>query len=88
MIFMCFCCFTGDNMPSDGSSGNTGMIVGIVIGVLLAVIAAVVAVVLIKKRKDKGKHSNLANIILPAASSSATCRQHTFYRESENIERY
>lgn len=54
MIFMCFCCFTGDNMPSDGSSGDTGMIVGIVIGVLLAVIAAVVAVVLIKKRKDKG----------------------------------
>lgn len=83
MIFMCFCCFTGDNMPSDGSSGNTGMIVGIVIGVLLGVIAAVVAVVFIKKRRE-GKHSNLANIILPAA----TCRQHTFYRESENIERY
>lgn len=89
MIFMCFCCFTGDNMPSDGSSGNTGMIVGIVIGVLLGVIAAVVAVVavvFIKKRRE-GKHSNLANIILPA-SSAATCRQHTFYRESENIERY
>lgn len=87
MIFMCFCCFTGDKMPPDGSSGNTGMIVGIVIGVLLAVIAAVVAVVFIKNRRE-GKHSNLANIILPAASSSATCRQHTFYRESENIERY
>lgn len=86
MIFMCFCCFTGDNMPSDGSSGNTGMIVGIAIGVLLGVIAAVVAVVFIKKRRE-GKHSNLANIILPA-SSAATCRQHTFYRESENIERY
>lgn len=86
MIFMCFCCFTGDNMPSDGSSGDTGMIVGIVIGVLLGVIAAVVAVVFIKKRRE-GKHSNLANIILPA-SSAATCRQHTFYRESENIERY
>lgn len=86
MIFMCFCCFTGDNMPSDGSSGDTGMIVGIVIGVLLGVIAAVVAVVFIKKRRE-GKHSNLANIILPA-SSAATCRQHTLYRESENIERY
>lgn len=86
MIFMCFCCFTGDNMPSDGPSGNTGMIVGIGIGVLLAVIAAVVAVVLIKKRRE-GKHSNLANIILPA-SSAATCRQHTLYRESQNIERY
>lgn len=86
MIFMCFCCFTGDNMPSDGPSGNTGAIVGGVVGAL-AVIAAVVAVVLIKKRKDKGKHSNLANIILPA-SSAATCRQHTLYRESENIERY
>lgn len=86
MIFMCFCCFTGDNMPSDGPSGNTGMIVGIAIGVLLAVIAAVVAVVLIKKRRE-GKHSNLANIILPA-SSAATCRQHTLYRESQNIERY
>lgn len=86
MIFMCFCCFTGDKMPPDGSSGNTGMIVGIVIGVLLGVIAAVVAVVFIKKRRE-GKHSNLANIILPA-SSAATCRQHTFYRESENIERY
>eukprot|EP00105_Crassostrea_gigas_P033298 XP_011456625.2 PREDICTED: uncharacterized protein LOC105348756 [Crassostrea gigas] len=43
---------TGDNMPSDGPSGNTGMIVGIVIGVLLAVIAAVVAVVFIKKRRE------------------------------------
>lgn len=86
MIFMCFCCFTGDNMPSDGPSGNTGMIVGIAIGVLLGVIAAVVAVVFIKKRRE-GKHSNLANIIL-RASSAATCRQHTLYRESENIERY
>nr|XP_034337226.1 uncharacterized protein LOC105344305 isoform X3 [Crassostrea gigas] len=43
---------SGDNMPSDGSSGNTGMIVGIVIGVLLAVIAAVVAVVFIKNRRE------------------------------------
>lgn len=85
MIFMCFCCFTGDNMPSDGSSGNTYAIVGGVVGAL-AVIAAVVAVVFIKNRRE-GKHSNLANIILPA-SSAATCRQHTLYRESENIERY
>lgn len=88
MIFMCFCCFTGDNMPSDGPSGNTYAIVGGVVGVLavLGGIAAVVAVVLIKTRRE-GKHSNLANIILPA-SSAATCRQHTLYRESQNIERY
>nr|XP_034337212.1 uncharacterized protein LOC117692688 isoform X3 [Crassostrea gigas] len=43
---------SGDNMPSDGPSGNTGMIVGIAIGVLLGVIAAVVAVVFIKKRRE------------------------------------
>lgn len=51
MIFMCFCCFTGDNMPSDGPSGNTGAIVGGVVGAL-AVIAAVVAVVFIKNRRE------------------------------------
>ncbi|XP_065934104.1 uncharacterized protein [Magallana gigas] len=45
---------SGDNMPSDGPSGNTYAIVGGVVGVLavLGGIAAVVAVVLIKKRRE------------------------------------
>lgn len=63
MIFMCFCCFIGDNMSFDGLLGNIGMIVGIAIGVLLVVIVVVVVVVLIKNRRE-GKYLNLVNIIL------------------------
>lgn len=66
MIFMCFCCFIGDNMSFDGLLGNIGMIVGIAIGVLLGVIVVVVVVVVvvfIKKRRE-GKYLNLVNIIL------------------------
>uniref|UniRef100_A0A8W8JNA7 Uncharacterized protein n=1 Tax=Magallana gigas TaxID=29159 RepID=A0A8W8JNA7_MAGGI len=62
---------TGDNMPSDGSSGNTGMIVGIVIGVLLAVIAAVVAVVFIKNRREELSH---ALFVFSRTSSSRFCK--------------
>lgn len=65
MIFMCFCCFIGDNMSFDGLLGNIYAIVGGVVGVLVVLggIVVVVVVVLIKKRRE-GKYLNLVNIIL------------------------
>lgn len=62
MIFMCFCCFIGDNMSFDGLLGNIGAIVGGVVGALV-VIVVVVVVVFIKNRRE-GKYLNLVNIIL------------------------
>lgn len=73
MIFMCFCCFIGDNMSFDGLLGNIGMIVGIVIGVLLVVIVVVVVVVFIKNRRE-GKYLNLVNIILFVVFLLVICR--------------